>query len=106
MSLARILNQTAYVASVVSTDSYGKVTYSAPVARSVRAQAKRQLVTTASGEESVANNVLWCTETINLTDRVWLPGADQTNAEASNVPLTVSSCSDFSNTKTLYRVEL
>lgn len=106
MSLSRILNQTAHVASVTGLDSYGKPTYGAPVARSVRVEAKRTLVTNAAGEEAVSNHRMWCLEAIALTDRVWLPGANQSNAEASNVPLTVSSCSDFGNTRTLYRVEL
>lgn len=106
MSLARLLRQTAYVASVTSIDSYGKPTYGAPIARSVRVEAKRQAVTNARGEEAVANHRLWCLEVVNLTDRIWLPGADQSNAEASNVPLTVSSCGDFGGSRTLYKVEL
>lgn len=106
MSLARILNQTAYVASVTGLDGYGKPTYGAPVARSVRVEAKRSLVSNAAGEESVANHRLWCLEAIALTDRVWLPGADQSSAEASNVPLSVSSCGDFGGTRTLYQVDL
>lgn len=106
MSLARILNQTAYVASVVSTDAYGKTTYGAPVARAVRVEAKRKMVTNADGEESVSEHRLWCTDAIALTDRVWLPGANQSDAEASNVPLSVSSCSDFGNSVTLYQVDL
>jgi len=106
MSLARILNQTAYVASVTSLDAYGKPTYGTPVARSVRVEVKRQAVTNARGEEAVANHRLWCLEAIALTDRVWLPGASTASAEASNVPLTVSSCSDFGASRTLYKVEL
>ena len=106
MSLASILNQTIYVASVASLDGYGKPTYGTPVARSVRVEARRQAVTTARGEEAVSNHRLWCLTEINLTDRVWLPGKNQSVAEESNVPLTVSSCSDFSASRTLYKVEL
>lgn len=106
MSLARILNQVAYVAAVTGTDSYGKHTYGTPAARQVRVEAKRQLIATSRGEEAVANHRLWCLEAIALTDRVWLPGADQAIAEASNLPLSVSSVGDFSGTRTLYKVEL
>ncbi len=106
MSLERILNQTAYVASVASLDAYGKPTYGTPVARSVRVEARRQSFTNSSGEEAISNHRIWCLEAINLTDRVWLPGRNQSVAEESNIPLAVSSCGDFGNTRTLYKVEL
>lgn len=106
MSLARILNQTAYVASVTSTDSYGKHTYGTPVARQVRVEARRTNVLNARGEEAVANHRLWCLEAVNLTDRIWLPGASTASVEASNLPLAVSSAGDFAGARTLYKVEL
>lgn len=106
MSLARILNQTAYVASVTGLDAYGKPTYGTPVARSVRVEARRQATTNARGEEAISNHRLWCLEPIALTDRVWLPGASTASAEASNVPLSVNSAGDFAGNRTLYRVEL
>ena len=106
MSLARILNQTAYVASVTGLDAYGKPTYGAPVARSVRVEGRRQATTNARGEEAISSHRLWCLEAIALTDRVWLPGASTASVEASNVPLAVSSAGDFSASRTLYKVEL
>ncbi len=106
MSLARILTQTAYVASVTGIDARGKPIYGAPVARRVRAEARRMMVTKANGEEAVSGHRLWCTEAVNLTDRVWLPGENSANAEASRLPLTVESASDFGGVKTLWKVQL
>jgi hypothetical protein len=63
-------------------------------------------VTKASGEEAVSSHRFWCLEAINLTDRVWLPGESTASPEASHVPLTVSSASDFAGATTLWKVEL
>lgn len=106
MSLARILNQTGYVASVTGTDARGKPTYSAPVARKVRVELRRTMVTKASGEEAVSTHRFWCVESVNLTDRVWLPGEDSSSAEASHLPLAVESAADFAAAKTLWKVQL
>ncbi|MHB1065424.1 MAG: hypothetical protein ACYC1Z_13215 [Georgenia sp.] len=106
MSLARILTQTAYVASVTGIDGRGKPAYGAPVARKVRAEMRRTMVTKATGEEAISTHRLWCAEAINLTDRVWLPGENSANAEASRLPLAVESASDFGGVKTLWKVQL
>lgn len=106
MSLARILNQTAYVASVTSTDSFGKPTYGPPAARAVRVEQASAMVTNARGDEVASSHRLWCLQPIKITDRVWLPGADTSSAEASSLPISVSSVGDFSNTRTLYRAAL
>lgn len=106
MSLARILNQTAYVATVTSTDSYGKPIYGTPAARSVRVEQKRQMATNARGDEVTSSHRLWCLQAINLTDRVWLPGSSTASADASFLPIAVSSVSPFDGSRTLYRVDL
>lgn len=106
MSLDRILNKTAYVAPVIATDARGKLTYGPPVPRKVRSEVRRTMVKKASGEEAVSNHRFWCIEPVNLTDRVWLPGEDQSSAEASHLPLTVESASDFGAGKTLWKVQL
>lgn len=106
MSLARILNQVAYVASVTGIDAYGKPTYGTPVERRVRVEMRRTLVTNARGEEVMANHRLWCTEVVNITDRIWLPGLSTSSSEAADLPLAVSSAGDFAGTRTLYKVEI
>lgn len=106
MNLARVLNQTAYVASVTGTDARGKPSYGAPVARKVRAEVRRTMVIKATGEEAVSTHRFWCVETVNLTDRVWLPGEDSSSAEASHLPLAVESASDFAGATTLWKVQL
>lgn len=106
MSIASWLTQTAYVAPVTGIDAWGKPTYGAPVARKVRVESLRRMVTNAQGEESVSNHRLWSLDPIALTDRVWLPGANTASAEASNVPLSVAATSDKVGSRTLYRVDL
>lgn len=106
MSLASWLTQTAYVASVTSTDAYGKPVYGAAVARKVRVEQARSMVLKSTGEEAVAHHRLWCLDALALTDRVWLPGASAANAELSQLPLAVSSVSDKTGSRTLYKVEL
>jgi hypothetical protein len=106
MSLASWLTQTAYVASVTGVDQYGKPTYGSPVARKVRVELGTRMVTNARGEESPSKARLWCLQSVAITDRVWLPGADRTNAEMSGAPLAVSSVSDKSGSRTLCRVDI
>jgi hypothetical protein len=106
MSLASWLTQTAYVASVTSTDQYGKPIYGTPVARKVRVELGTRMVTSAQGEESPSSVRLWCLQSVAITDRVWLPGVDRTNAELGGTPLAVSSVGDKPGSRTLYKVEL
>lgn len=106
MSIASWLTQTAYVASVTSTDQYGKPIYGTPVARKVRVELGSRMVTNAQGEESPSSVRLWCLQSVAITDRVWLPGIDRTNAELSGTPLAVSSVSDKSGSRTLCRVDI
>ena len=106
MSLGSILRQTAYVASVTGTDSYGKPIYGTPVARAVRVEESRRMVHNAQGEETVSSHRLWCLEAVSITDRIWLPGTSTSSAEASRLPISVSAVSDFVGSRTLYRVDL
>jgi hypothetical protein len=103
--IASWLNQTVYVASVTGIDAYGKPTYGTPTARKVRLELIRRMVLKATGEEAVANHRLWTLSAINLTDRIWLPGANTSLAEQSNLPMTLSSSPDKSGSRTLYKVE-
>lgn len=106
MSLGNILRQTAYVASVTGTDAYGKPTYGTPVARAVRVEESRRMVLGSQGEETVSSHRLWCLTAIAITDRIWLPGTSTSSVEASRLPISVASVSDFAGSRTLYRVDL
>lgn len=106
MSLASILRESAYVASVASTDSRGNPVYGTPVLRKVRVERGQRMVRNARGEEASSSHRLWCLEAVNITDRVWLPGASTSSAEASFTPLAISAVGDFAGARTLYRVDL
>jgi hypothetical protein len=106
VSIAAWLNQTISVAQATGKDAYGKVTYGAPRTVAARVEVRRTVVRDGRGDEAVAQHRLWTLEAINLTDRIWLPGASSAVADASNLPLTVSSSADKLGSRTLYKVEL
>lgn len=82
--------QTIYVASVTSVSNYGDPSYGAPVARKARVVQRPRRTTNATGEEIVTTFLLACEQEIKATDRVWLPGVDQTNLSLSLEPKTVA----------------
>lgn len=106
MSVASWFRQTAYVASVTSTDNYGKAVYGTPRSFLCRVEGQRRMQRTSSGEESVSNWVMHTTEPILLTDRIWLPGRNIAQVEGSLVPMSVRASLDKAGARTLYRVEL
>lgn len=106
MSIGGWLTSSISVASVTSTDGYGKPTYGAPTAVPARIEQHRTLVRKSNGEEAVANHVIYTLTPINLTDRLWLPGANTSLADQSNLPATVDSSPDKTGARTLYKVTL
>lgn len=107
MSIASWLTSSISVASVTgSPDAFGKPTYGSPVAVAARIEQQRTLVRKSNGEEAVANHVIYTSTAIALTDRIWLPGANTSLADQSNLPATVVSTPDKSGARTLYKVML
>lgn len=106
MSLTSMLTATVYVASFVSLDQYGKNTYGAPRALKARVQGQRRNVRSPGGDEVLSSHVVYLAEEVKPTDRLWLPGASTASAEASNVPLTITSSPHPSSGVTLWKVEL
>ncbi|MBL8924129.1 MAG: hypothetical protein JNJ54_35060 [Myxococcaceae bacterium] len=107
MSLTGLLTATVHVASHVSVDQYGKNTYGPPRAVAARVQGLRRNVRNRDGDEVVSSHVLYLVEEVKATDRLWLPGASTSSAEASNVPISItSSPHPSSGGLTLWKVEL
>jgi hypothetical protein len=106
VSFASLLTTTVYVASHVSVDAYGKNTYGEPRALKARVQGQRRNVRSQAGDEVLSSHVVYTAEEVLPTDRLWLPGASTSSAEASNVPLTITSSPHPSNGSTLWKVEL
>jgi hypothetical protein len=100
------MNQTAYKAAVTSTDRYGKPSYEAPVAVKVRVERLDRMVRNALGEDVPSSHKVWCLTALSITDRIWLPGANQADATQAKHPIAVSSVSDKVGARTLYEVTL
>lgn len=106
MSLSSWFRQTIGVASSTGVDSYGKPTYSATRTVYARVEAVSRLVRSSTGEEAVASHVIWTTEAMSLTDRIWLPGVSTATVEGSRLPLLVEATPDKTGARTLYKVTL
>lgn len=94
------------VASVTGVDSYGKPSFGAPRVVPARVEGQRKLIRSPTGEEAVSNFVVWTDQPIQLSDRVWPPGANTAAAEGSLKPLSVKATPDKRGSRTLYRVDL
>jgi hypothetical protein len=101
-----MLTHTVYVASFASVDEYGESTYGAARAVKARVQAQRRNVRGPTGDEVVSSHVIYTADEVKASDRIWLPGASTASAEASNVPLTITSSPHPSDGRTLWKVEL
>lgn len=87
--LKKQLAQTIYIASPASVDAFGQITYDPPVAIAARVENDSSIKNDADGEEK-ASNMLIITETaIDIMDRIWLPGVDQSDAALARRPLSV-----------------
>lgn len=106
MSLSSWLTQTAYRAAVTGTDSYGRPSYGTPASFRVRVELEVRMVRNAQGEEVQSTHKLWSLTPVSVTDRLWLPGTDSTNADVSKLPLAVNAVGDKSASRTLYEVRL
>jgi hypothetical protein len=106
VSLSSWMVQTIGLASVTGVDAYGKSSYQTPRTVKARVQPQRRMVTTSSGAEAMSNHLIYTEVPVLLTDRVWLPGESTASAEASRVPISVTTSLDKSGSRTLYKVEL
>jgi len=106
VSVLSMLTQTVHVASFASVDAYGKNTYGTPRALPARVQGQQRNVRSQAGDELVSSHVVYVAEEVKPTDRIWLPGQSTSSAEASNVPLTITSSPHPSSGVTLWKVEL
>lgn len=106
MSLASWFRQSIGVASATGVDGYGKPTYAAARTVAARVEGQARMVRSSTGEEQLANHVIWTTEPLLVTDRIWLPGYSTATVEGSRLPLAVKSTPDKTGSRTLYRVDL
>jgi len=106
VSIARMLFQTAHVASVTGKNSYGKPTYGAPRAIKVRHEGQVNLTKSSRGDDVVSRHRVYTLEQILSSDLVWLPGADSTKVEEGNQVVSLSFVPDAAGSRILYAVDL
>lgn len=70
------LKQTIKVATRTGRDSYGKDSYGTPTERAARVIGRNAFIKDSEGREVTSSHQLILEATMNLTDRVWLPGED------------------------------
>lgn len=91
------LAETIYVASPSTVDTYGQIAYGAPVAVKARVEFKRSVesggrggvLEAREGEQAGTSTFVITESAITITDRIWLPGDDQTDATLARRPLAV-----------------
>ena len=106
MSAAAWMTSTIRVASVTGADSYGKATFSTPRAVAARVELGSRLVRDANGEQVSSQARVFSVTPIKLTDRVWLPGFDWSDVNASSAPLAVRATPDKAGLRTFYEVDI
>ena len=106
MNVASWLNQTIYVARQSGVDAYGRSSYGAPFAVKARVERETRLVLSPSGQEHQANDKIACLVELTPTDRVWLPGVDQTDDTESKRPILITSATSKNTTERLWEVFL
>lgn len=83
------LAETIYVASPSTVDTYGQIAYGAPVAVKARVEYRPKVGSNTDGEERESDTFVITESAITITDRIWLPGDDQTDATLARRPLAV-----------------
>lgn len=106
MNVAAWLTDTITVASVSSRNTRGDPVFGAQNAYPARVEPITRLTRSAQGQEAIADTRVFTTQAINLTDRIWVPGANTSDPNAARVPLSVRSSSTKAKSYTLYEVLL
>ena len=100
--LKKQLAQTIHIASPASVDAFGQITYDPPVAiaarvedlGSVKSGASGGAIEVEDGEEKSSKTLIITETAIDIMDRVWLPGVDQSDADLARRPLSVLALPD------------
>lgn len=95
--LKRQLNQTISVATLSSTDVYGKITWSTPTSVSARVElldesTYRSYFGGAPLSEYKTRHVIITENAIDETSHVWLPGDSSADATLARRPFQVLEC--------------
>lgn len=106
MNLTAWLVDTIYVSNRTGVTAGGDPQWSTPVAVKARVEANTRLIITDTGNEQQANHKIATITEIGQTDRVWLPGIDQTDSSESKRPILVNSATTKNGSFRYYEVFL
>jgi chitodextrinase len=100
------LAETIYVATASGVDQAGDPSYNAPATRAARVVNVRDTVERKDGTILETTVAIITEAEIKLTDRVWLPGVDQTDATKARRPRYVEKAITERGALDFYRTKL
>ena len=92
---SEVMLQTIHVATPLSQDEYGQVTWSTPVAMACRYEPGRRLLRTARGTQEAVEATIYTHGAVSIDDLVWPPGADTSKATQGRIVLAVEQHYDL-----------
>ena len=92
---SEVMLQTIHVATPVSQDEYGQVTWSEPTPIACRYEPGRRLLRTARGTQEAVEATIYTHGAVSIDDLVWPPGADTTKATQGRIVLAVEQHYDL-----------
>ncbi len=104
--LKDLLNETINVATPSTRGNDGSITYNAAASRSAYVERKDGEVMSVTGEMLKASHWIVVEASVGMSDRIWLPGDDETDATLARRPLSVEAFTDDEGTTHHYEVML
>lgn len=106
MNLTGWLNQVITVQSPTGSSNYGDPTWSNRRSVRARVQLRRTKTRSAAGEVVDMTHELFTLEALTINDRIWIPGADTTDAKQARRPVNVTAVVDKAGHVHHYEVAL
>ena len=103
--LAKLMNQTCFLARFAGVSLSGDGSYSAPEPFSAKIEPSNKLLdTTPSGEEVISTNVIYTQNVVGQKDHIYLPNIDITQARNARMAKQVDALYDEDGTFSHYEV--
>lgn len=102
---APLMTHTVTLAAASSVSNFSDVTYAAQTTIKARVEHRRTLAIDASGNRVSAEHTVISESEIKLSDRVWLPGDDTSEANEARRPISVGNADIPGSGYTLYEAK-
>jgi hypothetical protein len=100
------LKQNIYIASPSGLSASGDKTYGTATCVKARVERRTNVIETADGQFKETTHRILTESAIDLKDRIWLPGEDQTDSSAARLPQRVDIGVDENGLTTHYEVQV